>query len=254
MSALHEKPQDQPAYVRVFEAVETAILSGELVPGAPMPTEQVLCEQLGVQRSTVREGIRLLEQSGLAQRINRKRLVVARVQAEHAAEQASRGLERHGATFEEVWEATAALQPASARLAAERASAEDIAQLAEITEALQGAERAADVVALGVDYQFAIGRAARNSVINVMLRSLSLLANPTMIRVIERLPDAQGHIVKAQEHITAAICARDGDLAATWMARHIANLRAGFERAGIDITGTAGSLEDRQRPSGQTSG
>ena len=54
-----------PAYRLVYDAIEGQILSGRLRVGDPLPPEVQLAGQFGVNRSTVREGIRLLEQSGL---------------------------------------------------------------------------------------------------------------------------------------------------------------------------------------------
>ena len=54
-----------PAYQLVAEAIEREILAGRIRPGDPLGTEAELVKQFGVNRSTVREGIRLLEQGGL---------------------------------------------------------------------------------------------------------------------------------------------------------------------------------------------
>src|SRR4051794_5572763 len=50
-----------PAYQQVAEAIEQQILAGRVRPGDPLGTEAELVKQFGVNRSTVREGIRLLE-------------------------------------------------------------------------------------------------------------------------------------------------------------------------------------------------
>jgi len=55
-----------PAYKLVYDAIEKQIFAGRLKVGDPLPAETTLAEQFGVNRSTVREGIRLLEQSGLS--------------------------------------------------------------------------------------------------------------------------------------------------------------------------------------------
>ncbi|HJL14343.1 MAG TPA: GntR family transcriptional regulator [Sandaracinaceae bacterium LLY-WYZ-13_1] len=49
----------------VFEQLRDHILDGELEPGAALPAERVLAEQLEVNRSAVREGLKRLEQAGL---------------------------------------------------------------------------------------------------------------------------------------------------------------------------------------------
>ena len=62
-----------PTYRLVYEVIEREILEGRLRVGDPLPAELQLAEQLGVNRSTVREGIRLLEKSGLVERNGGKR-------------------------------------------------------------------------------------------------------------------------------------------------------------------------------------
>lgn len=49
----------------VFEQLRDRIVSGEMKAGSPLPAERVLCEALGVNRSSVREGLRRLQQAGL---------------------------------------------------------------------------------------------------------------------------------------------------------------------------------------------
>ena len=49
----------------VYEQLRDHILHGKLQPGDELPAERLLCEQLGVNRSAVREGLKRLEQAGL---------------------------------------------------------------------------------------------------------------------------------------------------------------------------------------------
>lgn len=49
----------------VFEQLRARIVSGELAAGSPLPAERVLCDALGVNRSSVREALRRLEQARL---------------------------------------------------------------------------------------------------------------------------------------------------------------------------------------------
>ena len=56
--------ESMPNYRRVTLAIEEQIVSGKMKPGDPFPTEQDLAEQLGVNRSTLREGLRALENAG----------------------------------------------------------------------------------------------------------------------------------------------------------------------------------------------
>ncbi len=49
----------------VFEQLRSRIVSGDLAAGSPLPAERVLCDALGVNRSSVREALRRLEQARL---------------------------------------------------------------------------------------------------------------------------------------------------------------------------------------------
>ena len=64
------------SYQEVFQQLEKAILQGNIKIGEPIPTEAELSRVFGVKRSSVREGIRLLEQSGLVVRGAGRRLIV----------------------------------------------------------------------------------------------------------------------------------------------------------------------------------
>src|SRR3546814_10129471 len=67
-----------PAYRVVAEALVEEVLQRRLPPGSQLPSETDLAEQFGVNRSTVRESVRLLEEAGLVQRRPQKRLVITR--------------------------------------------------------------------------------------------------------------------------------------------------------------------------------
>lgn len=56
----------QPVYQRIAADLRSAIMTGELQPGDQLPTEHALAEQYGVARSTVRQGLAMLVQEGLA--------------------------------------------------------------------------------------------------------------------------------------------------------------------------------------------
>ena len=51
----------------VHDGLRARILSGDLAPGDPVPSERVLSEELGVNRHAVREALKRLQQAGLVQ-------------------------------------------------------------------------------------------------------------------------------------------------------------------------------------------
>ncbi|GAA2895859.1 FadR/GntR family transcriptional regulator [Streptosporangium fragile] len=56
-----------PRHAHVVHTLGRQIVSGELDPGNPLPTEEQLVAELGVGRSAVREGVKVLAGKGLLQ-------------------------------------------------------------------------------------------------------------------------------------------------------------------------------------------
>lgn len=57
-----------PLYQSVVEAITNRVVSGELGPGAILPSEKDLGAELGVSQGTARKGLSLLEGKGILQR------------------------------------------------------------------------------------------------------------------------------------------------------------------------------------------
>src|SRR5579864_1702951 len=117
-----ERINAAPAYQLVAEAIERQITSGRLRAGEPLGTEAELVRQFGVNRSTVREGIRMLEQAGLVHRDSSRRLTVGVPHYDRLASRMSRALVLHEVTFRELWEAVTVMDKAAVELAVQRAT------------------------------------------------------------------------------------------------------------------------------------
>ena len=102
-----------PAYQKVADAIEREIVNGRIKPGEPIGTEQELVQQFGVNRSTVREGIRVLEEGGLIQRDSSRRLYACLPRYNKLATRLSRALVLHEVTFRELFEASMMLEVAN---------------------------------------------------------------------------------------------------------------------------------------------
>ena len=58
----------EPAYRVAAQALRTRIVTGEIAVGSVLPSETAMAEMLEVNRSTIREAIRLLEENGIVAR------------------------------------------------------------------------------------------------------------------------------------------------------------------------------------------
>lgn len=223
-----------PAYRLVAKAIQDRIETSRLQPGDWLPTETTLAEQFGVNRSTIREGIRLLEQSGLLDR-DGKRLIVTLPHYMDLASRASRALVMHQVTFRELWEASMASEPLIAALAAERADAAALSAMEHnIAAAAAATDRLDDFIDLDIAFHELVARAAGNRVLMLAREPIGLLFKPAGETILPRL-GTHGRVVDAHRQILAAIGRGDRTEAQRWMDRHMADFRRGYEAAGADL-------------------
>ena len=228
--------QASPAYRRVAEAVERDIVAGRLKAGQPLGTEASLVAQFGVNRSTVREGIRLLEHSGLVRRDSSRRLWVERPRTERLVSSMRRALVLHEVSFRELYEAAMALQLATIEAAVEHAGAADLQALEDniaLTE--RNLHDAARLARLDGEFHALIGRASHNRVLELAREPSELLVVASAELVLRKLPEAPGRMLHAHRMYVDAIRRRDRDAARLWARRHLDDWQRGFERAGNDL-------------------
>ncbi|MBQ4074441.1 MAG: FadR family transcriptional regulator [Clostridia bacterium] len=59
--------RDEKLYIQAFQEIRSYIIKNELKPGDLLPTEQTLCQNLGVSRNVLREAIKSMELMGMIQ-------------------------------------------------------------------------------------------------------------------------------------------------------------------------------------------
>ena len=115
---------------QVVDALGFRIVSGELAPGALLPTEALLSTQLGISRPSLREGLRALAQKGLVEgRTRRGTTVNHRHQWNILDADVLRWLSEappDPAFFMDLLDVRMIIEPAAARLAAARATPDQI--------------------------------------------------------------------------------------------------------------------------------
>jgi len=157
-----------------------AIVSGRYAPGASIPPEPLLCEELGVSRTVVREAVKSLIAKGL---VSAGPKVGTRVLAQDQwnwfdpdiiAWQAQAGLTPE--FLRDLMDLRRVVEPAAMRLAAQRAQPEDIAF---VEEAYAGMARAVkeggDYVTHDLRFHQGLLRASRNRMLMQMSKALGAL-------------------------------------------------------------------------------
>jgi len=230
---LFEPLDDQPAYRRIANVIEQRIVDRALKAGDPLPSESDLARQFGVNRSTVREAVRELETHGLIGRVRgEKRLRVTLPEPGRVSSGVSRALALHDVTYLELWEAMMAIEPAAAGYAAARRTPAQLQLLLRTSARLRDeALSTSGAVAAVVDFFTAVAAASGNQVLALSQAPLNLLLTPALTQIIDRVPQARTRIVEAQRRITQAIQRKHGELARTWMEKHIRDFKRGYELA-----------------------
>lgn len=231
-----EKIQVPSAYRLVADAIEREIVTGRLRTGEAIGTEIELGRQFGVNRSTVREGIRALEENGLVSRGPDRRLYASLPRYSRLSSRMSRAMILHEVTFRELYDASLALEIASVEQAVIKAPPE-------ILDAMECNLEAAEAVMdnpvrlseLDTDFHALIAKASGNRVLELAREPASLLFFPTAELVCRRVPEGARRMQAAHRAILDALKAGDGEAARTWMRRHITDWRKGFEKAGRDL-------------------
>ena len=225
----------EPAYKAVSVALERAIIDGALLPGSALPTEHTLSQRFGVHRSTVREAIRQVEQEGLLQRGEGRRLFVCLPGVDDLAPRATRLLLLQQTTFQELWDVAAALEPLAARLAATQAADDDLALLHANLDATERETDHAPLVRLDVAFHALVGRASHNRALMLAREPVGLLYTPTLAQMYQRLSQAAGRNLVAHRQIVAALAHHDAAAAAEWTHKHLTDFQRGFALAGLDM-------------------
>ncbi len=214
---------------RVFEAIQAAIVNGDVEPGMKL-TEPELARHYGVSRGPLREALQRLESQRLVERIPH---VGARVASLSFAQ------------LIELYEAREALEGMACRLAAERMSDAEVHALRELlsTHAELGDVRAGRgyFQAEGdLDFHYRIARGSRNSIVQQILCE-DLYHLMRMYRY--KFSGFRGRPHRAlEEHqrIVDAIEERDGEFAELLMRRHIKGARRTIEAAHRRVQQEAG--------------
>lgn len=225
-----------PGYKRVADLIETEILNGTLSAGDLLPTEGELAEQLGVHRSTVREGIRSLENAGLVRRGSGKRLEVCVPSEQDIARSTTRALGLNRFSFIDLWEVQMNFEPFSAGLAAERVPDEVLSKLERnLQRTKKHLKDDAAIIDADIEFHQLIAAATGNKALILAVKPIGMLLFSATRELYRLSPNARTRLLQAHERIFDALLKHDPTEARAWMTRHILDFRRGYEVANLDV-------------------
>jgi len=204
---------------QVVESIGARIIRGDFPPGVALVPED-LEREYDVSKTVIREALRVLAAKGLVDS-RQKRGTYVRPRSAWSLLDADllrwQGRENPDSTFlENLAEVRAIVEPAGARLAAQRRTDADLAALEDALAAMAGAGRDADAV-IAADLRF--HRALLDSAHNELLSRMEVVIE-TGLRVRDEIVHQGGHwadSVPAHRALLEAVRAADGDAAVTAM-------------------------------------
>lgn len=198
---------------QTLDRLGEAVVAGRWGEQGTLPPEPQLCEALGVSRTVVREAVKSLVAKGLL--VTGPKLGTRVQPAEQWNWFDPDVVAWHGraglapAFLRDLQELRRVVEPAAARLAAERATAEDLAQLEAAFSGMKAAvEQGGDYVRHDLAFHQGLLRASRNRMLVQMGKALSALLR-TSFELSTRRPDGAARSLPLHRAVLDALAARE---------------------------------------------
>src|SRR5947209_11021934 len=233
----------------VVTHVRRLIDHGALGPGARLPPERDLAQQIGVSRPTVRAGLRTLAALGVVRSRRGSGTYIPEGPPTLGSEALSFLAALHKFTIEDVYEVRRILEVGAAGLAAERATPEQMATLADEVAGLFAslADRQVFLVH-DIDFHRSIASASGNPIVASLVEMVSALYYERRRTTAERAVDRElRDAADAHRQIYQAVRTRDGDGARRSMNDHLLRSQSHQARE-VSLTDAARVHRARRRP------
>lgn len=209
----------------VIQQVKALIFDGKVAPGDQLPSEKDLVRQFGLSRITIRDALRVLESQGFIEiRVGaRGGAFVARPDAQQVSESLRNMLRLRQTTLRELAEARLVVEPQVAALAAQRATARDMAIMTQAIADARAGLAAHDpyFIPHSVAFHIALAAAAKNQALLFAVSSFRTLFHEALARLLPAAGMARRAVLDHQR-ILDAIKLRDTGGARDLMHTHLA--------------------------------
>ena len=206
----------------VSERLLAAIRDAHLSPGAKLPSERELGDQFGVSRTVIREAVRHLAAKGILEVRSGSGVTVARIDGSGVSDALSLFLARRGMPDpQKIHEVRETIELRTVRLAAQRATAEHLAEIRRTHERLgEVADDPESASQADVEFHRAIAKATENEFFVVLVDSIG----DVMMDIRRATVWKEGRVQVGIEHhgrILAALERRDVEAATKAMEDHL---------------------------------
>lgn len=205
----------------VADRIRVLMLDGTFAPLEPLPSERHLAERFGVSRGSIRDALRTLETIGLVETRHGQGTFPLELSVDRLVAPLASVMSYRSDLQDELLDVRRMFEPAVARVAALRATEEDLAELKRILDA-QRQRLKAGQSAISEDTAFhaILARATRNRVVMSIMATLNdLLVESRTNSLLQKGRPARS--IDGHEAVVAALRRRDAEGASQAMYNHI---------------------------------
>ncbi|MFR9582290.1 MAG: FadR/GntR family transcriptional regulator [Rikenellaceae bacterium] len=206
---------------QVTKILTDQIIDGKYSVGDYLPTEELLCAEFGIGRSSVREAVKTMESQGLVRKLQGKGIVVIDETIEATAELLNITLNYKRISLQDMVDFREAMEIRLAGLAAVKSSADDIKRIDECLESMRKNKDSYEDFA-HYDHLFheAIAEASGSSISALIMRALRPLLQKQIAHNIQKDFNPQ-EVIDIHSEILAKIKAHQAKAAGSAMADHL---------------------------------
>jgi len=212
---------EEALYGQVIARLRTWIQEGRFKEGDFLPSERELATMFGVSRVPIREALKILEFTGIAEQIRGRGVRLRKITANRLISNIDFALIASDHTLKDLFEAREAIEIKAATLAAERWTQEDLRAMEAAVDEVDEVQRSGgDLLDTSMSFHTALIAAAHNlaiSEVNLYLSDWLRVARQQVFRTTP-IHDSGLHDHRA---ILERVKARDSEGAAARMKEHL---------------------------------
>ena len=219
----------------LVEQLEAQIVSDDYPVGSRLPGEEELALQFGVSRPVVREGLSRLRERGYLETINGRGTFIRHPDVAHLSASLLRQIRigsQEGYTVDNLYEARTTLEVTTARLAAERATPDDLVKLrGHLDDMVRYRDDPPAYTSADVSFHIEVANAARNPFLGALLQPLAKIIIEGILESSQTRPEGVTDGIRVHSQVLNCIEKKDPDGAGEAMRLHLLDSRRSFPDA-----------------------
>lgn len=245
-----KRPREGSTTERVVAQIHALLARGDLRAGDRLPPERELARHLGISRPSLRAGLRSLIAMGVLQSRHGSGTFIAEGPPALQGESLRLLAALHGFTFDEMFEARRLLEVNVAGLAAERATGDQLATLAEeLANMYASLDDPQQYLIHDIRFHRAVAAASGNRILATLVEMVSAVMYDRRRATIERAHDFKQSI-DMHQRIYRAIRAGQPEEARAAMHEHIVLAQQAFDTEEREERGSTGAPASKSVPTG----